>query len=416
MKMKRFMAGLMTMVMLTGCGATPALAYTGGDTSTETETVSGKETTSTADTTAADKGSKDSETTSDITRDTGKTATEDQTKADTAAEQPYEVKTNDDGSMTITYNGEEFTLGGTDDGSIGTGTVTNVNSYLNLRDGAGMSAGIIGHLLPGTEVSVLGEDGDWYKVSIPEQTGYVSKDYLEVALNGSGDGEMSSEMMTLLMNMILQGIGTTNTDSSGLTPDGNLTLVDDIGSSTGAGQQFITLTTKAGNVFYLVIDRDDDGNENVHFLNLVDEADLFALMDEDAKTALENQAAAETTEPETTATPSDGEDSSDAETAADTAEAEKKSTNWAPLMLLVIVMIAGIGGFFYVTMTKKKKQSEAARPDPDADYEDEDDAGYELPEDDGEDANAEDKDEQVYTDAPESEEDESEPDDGDDPV
>ena len=37
----------------------------------------------------------------------------------------------------------------------------------------------------------------------------------------------------------------------------------------------------------------------------------------------------------------------------------------------------------YMTIAKKKKQAASARPDPDADYEDEDNAGYELPEEDG---------------------------------
>lgn len=77
-----------------------------------------------------------------------------------------------------------------------------------------------------------------------------------------------------------------------LTPDGNLTLVDDI--TTSIGKQFITVVTKSGNFFYLIIDRDDEGENTVHFLNQVDEQDLLALMDEDdAKAITDAEEAAE---------------------------------------------------------------------------------------------------------------------------
>ena len=65
-----------------------------------------------------------------------------------------------------------------------------------------------------------------------------------------------------------------------LTPDGNAALVDDFGGN----KQLITVTTKAGNYFYILIDRaNEDKKTAVHFRNQVDEADLMALM-EDGKT------------------------------------------------------------------------------------------------------------------------------------
>lgn len=168
-------------------------------------------------------------------------------------------------------------------------------------------------------------------------------------------------------------------DTRPLTPNGNLTLVDDIGSQVGQGRQFITLVTKSGNYFYLIIDRNDKGEENVHFLNMVDEEDLFALMDEKqiadhkaAQNEKDDAAAA------TVATPSVSgavQDSAPKPTVK-----EKKPFHAFPLLGVVIVLSAGAIGYLY--LQSKKKQTAALRPDPDADYVDKDDEeAYEFPED-----------------------------------
>ena len=66
-----------------------------------------------------------------------------------------------------------------------------------------------------------------------------------------------------------------------VTPQGNAALVDDFFGD----KQLITVTTKAGNYFYILIDRaNEDKETSVHFLNQVDDADLLALLDEEPQT------------------------------------------------------------------------------------------------------------------------------------
>ena len=94
-----------------------------------------------------------------------------------------------------------------------------------------------------------------------------------------------------------EAVTVTDEETGALTPEGNLTLVDDYHTdySDGSGQQFITLVSKSGATFYLVIDRNAKGQQTVHFMNLVDEADLLSLMeDEDAEAyTAEKEAAAQ---------------------------------------------------------------------------------------------------------------------------
>ena len=63
-----------------------------------------------------------------------------------------------------------------------------------------------------------------------------------------------------------------------LTPDGNLEIVDDI---VQEDKQFITVKSRSGAEFYIVIDRSRD-SDNVYFLNQVDDVDLFSLLEEDS--------------------------------------------------------------------------------------------------------------------------------------
>ena len=188
----------------------------------------------------------------------------------------------------------------------------------------------------------------------------------------------------------------TDEEAGALTPEGNLTLVDDYHTSysDGSGQQFITLVSKSGNTFYLVIDRNAKGENTVHFMNLVDEADLLSLMEEedaDAYTA-EKEAAAQT-EQERKQAEEDAKKAAEEAAASGTEQTGgNKVTKYAATFLgvLALVGLAAGGGIYTFMKQKQKKQAEKEALDPDANYT-EDKGNFEIPvEDEPEEAGEED--------------------------
>jgi len=127
-----------------------------------------------------------------------------------------------------------------------------------------------------------------------------------------------------------------------LTPAGNLTLVDDLSGAQTNGKQFITVVTKSGAYFYLVIDR--TGNkDNVYFLNLVDEADLMAIMQKDKTTAAT-----------TTTTPASVTPAPEQTPATDTTPEPKKTNMAGILIVLLIIGVVGGGAYYYFKVRKPK--------------------------------------------------------------
>ena len=179
----------------------------------------------------------------------------------------------------------------------------------------------------------------------------------------------------------------------GLTPDGNLALIDDIldGSyysseeiGDGGKMQFVTVETKSGNVFYLVIDH---STGDVYFLNLVDESDLLALLEDEGYEAecdceVKCEAGEVNTdcpvcrtdlkgckgeEPEPTPTPTP---------AADSEPEDEGGFNAAALLPIALIVVLCAGGVYYILKVRKRKPDTGG----DTDLDD-----YEFPEDDEED-------------------------------
>lgn len=262
-----------------------------------------------------------------------------------------------------------------------TGTVTTNGGKLNVRTGAGLDNYAFAQLPNGTVVEVVGTDGDWYMIRLPEKIGYVYSGYMTLSdTGGEADGGLSlsidPDKLSELFEQLMGGSG-----DAALTPDGNLSLIDDIGSSTRSGKQFITVETRNGNVFYLIIDRDDEGEETVHFLNQVDEADLLSLMGDDAPAAetpavcnCKEKCVAGAVNTNCPVCKNNLSECSGKEVVAEPepeAEQPEKKSSGGLLVIVLLLVLAGGGAFAYVKFIKPKQGVKVSADSDDYDFEDE---------------------------------------------
>jgi hypothetical protein len=165
----------------------------------------------------------------------------------------------------------------------------------------------------------------------------------------------------------IETIETPNPNPVPLTPDGNLTLVDDISEEQSEEKQYMTVVTKNGNYFYIIVDRAGD-KENVYFLNMVDEADLLALI-EDMDTVQQKPVVTPQPEPEPEVTP-------------EPEQQEEKSGGTSGILLLLLLVGGGVGGAFYYFKVLKNKSNTKGSTDLgeyEFDYDDEvDEEEYEI--------------------------------------
>ncbi len=134
------------------------------------------------------------------------------------------------------------------------------------------------------------------------------------------------------------------------TPEGTGTVVDN--ATDGDGKEFFTITTPSENVFYLIIDRQRDG-QNVYFLNAVTEKDLLALAEKDP-------------EPEVTEPVMEPEPETEPPT-------EPEKTSGFPMgniLMIAAVLLAGGGAGYYFKVYRPKHEV-PDMDDEEYDYEDE---------------------------------------------
>lgn len=164
---------------------------------------------------------------------------------------------------------------------------------------------------------------------------------------------------------------TSSIPEGAFTPDGSASVLDEA-QETADDKQFYTITTEAGNVFYLIIDGKRD-SQNVHFLNGVTEADLMALAEKgdgsmsvipagDTCTCTEKCEAGKVRTDcpvcKNDLTGCVGKETKPSEPEQPETEQPKKDTGSIGTIIFVVLALLAVGGIgYYVKIVRPKQQA-----------------------------------------------------------
>ena len=130
---------------------------------------------------------------------------------------------------------------------------------------------------------------------------------------------------------------------------GNGQVQDDITNSKN--KEFLTITTKNNNTFYLVIDRSATV-DNVYMLSQIDENDLKEFLEEDQTGSSVVDVTPNIVIDENTNTDQNNQ------TETEVPEKEESSSNLGALIAIFAAAVLGVGGYGYMKFIKPKKDED----------------------------------------------------------
>ena len=130
---------------------------------------------------------------------------------------------------------------------------------------------------------------------------------------------------------------------------GNAQVQDDITNSKN--KEFLTITTKNNNTFYVIIDRSANV-DNVYMLSQIDENDLKEFLEEDSSASTIVDVTPEVVIDENTHT------EQTEQPATESPEKEGTASNLGALVAIFIAAILGVGAYGYIKFIKPKKDED----------------------------------------------------------